>query len=136
MTAYWYTAIHQKSDRLSHDRTAFNLDHMRLAFTHESRRTIESTLGTSLKRAKRHVRNKQSILTPARNTSRVIHRIVQGHRQGGRMALNNHTEAVSHQQDLDPRPIKHMRKTIVIDREAANTLAPGLHRRQPGNCDW
>ena len=136
MATYWHTPINQKSDCLGHDCTAFNLDHMRLAFTHESRRTIESTLGIPLKRAKRHVRNKQGILTPPRNTLRVIHRIVEAHRQGGRVALDDHTEAVPHQQDLDSRPVKHVRKTIVIDREAANALAPGLHRRQLCNCDW
>ena len=136
MTTYWHTAIHQKSDRLGHDCTAFDLDHMRLAFAHQSRRTFKGALGIPLKRAKRHVGNKQGVLTPPRNTLRVIYRIVEAHRQSGRVALDDHAEAIPHQQDFDSRPVKHVRETIVIDREAANALAPDLHRRQLGNCDW
>ena len=119
----------QKGHCVGKPATALELDHLR-AHGHERGSILIGLLGRDLVAPKWHVGHHQSHRLGTGHAGRVIRHIFQGDRQGGVVALQDHTQGIANEQNLHPGCIEHMGKGCVIAGEHGEPLTLGRSHLQ------
>jgi flavin-dependent dehydrogenase len=117
----------QPLDELGVDRTALELDRVAAALLHQLAGVADALLDRCLVRHERHVADDMCTPGTARYRTAVVRDLVERHRQGGVVALDDHAERVAHEEHVRAGLVEQPREGRVVGREHRDLLAPSLH---------
>ena len=98
-------ALSQKSNRIRHDLTPFDLDHMRPC-SHNFGSILKRLFWRNLVAAKRHVSDDEGVIAAAFDGGGVISNVAHRDWQGGVMALNHVAQRIADQHGFDAGAIE------------------------------
>ena len=113
MSADRHAAFDQKVNRVRHERAAFELDHLR-SRGHQPGGVSHRLLAALLIAAERHVRDNEWAIAAARDALGVIHHVLEGHREGRLLPLQDVAQRVADQDDIDPASFQQRCEACVV----------------------
>ena len=121
--------------RLDGRSTAFDLHGRCAALLHQAPRMAQRFFWVDLVGHKGQVGHQQRASHTAAHGPRVMHHVVQGHRQRGFVSQYDHAERIAHQQHVDSRAVQQPGHGVVVGRQHGDLFAALLLGFQIGCAD-
>ena len=123
-------ARHQAPDQLGVLGAALELDRVSAALLDQASGRGQGRLDAGLVRHERHVADHVSPVRAARHRAGVIDDLVEGDRQGGLVALDDHAQRVADQEQVGVALVEQTREGRVVAGQHGDLLAAPLHLAQ------
>jgi hypothetical protein len=111
---------------------ALKFNHLRAPLAYQSGGTFDRLHGVGIRQVRQIHGQDGSLETPARAAG-VIDHLIECYRQGGWVPLNNHTERVAHQYQIDASFIHCRGKGGIVGSEGCDFYAARFHGPQFGH---